>query len=325
MQAVILHDDGEEDVQIEDEAEDYAKLKLPNPTIESIHCKTPSETEEAAAAAENNEQESPSSAISSLNITPAVQKIESEERRPRNFYDDDIISSAIAIASLRVAPFIRKSKRRGIEKQQKAQQQTDEGKQQRQHGKGDGDAAVPKRTRVSLFSCAMETPEEDTAQFAFEDNYAEMSAILRNKKERAFFKLYAAKEFSAENFLFLEAVDKFKLKCRGKSEIEKSIVGAAQLIFGNFLERSFFFVSAPSSQHQLNVSAALVKQAKEKIDGLTPGLTVEPQALESLFDFIVEDLKRGVLLDTFFRFKKSELYVEMTSARNRTKRSNSIT
>lgn len=121
--------------------------------------------------------------------------------------------------------------------------------------------------------------------------------VIKDRKSRRFFKLYASKEFSVENILFWEEVQKYKASKNKKQHAEQ--------ILQNFLSRDAIY--------ELNINRKLIEKVKEKLEKEGPTTT--------LFDKVVLEIETTVMQDTYGRFRKSALFKEMVQTKRKSRKS----
>lgn len=115
----------------------------------------------------------------------------------------------------------------------------------------------------------------------------DLDYVLTNPTARRFFKVYCSKEFSIENILFLEHVEKYE-KAKDRKSLAKSII------------KSFLTENAVN---ELNVNSGIKEKIKERFS--------KEGAVQDLFLEIIQELKYSVIRDTFIRFSQSKLFDEM--------------
>ena len=117
----------------------------------------------------------------------------------------------------------------------------------------------------------------------------EINDVLENLEFRGYFKAHLKKEWCSENMVFYEEIEEYK-----KLEFEERKVKSLEMV------EQFF---STASILEINTSQTL------KNDVLK--LTKEGEAPLDLFDEIIGDLTSNMLLDSFKRFKKTQLYAKM--------------
>jgi len=128
--------------------------------------------------------------------------------------------------------------------------------------------------------------------------WSEIEKILSDEIGRYYFKAHATNEYSVENILLYEEISNFKgMTLQNDFKIENQIEKAKE-IYEMFL--------TPDSIMELNVTQSLTKEYKNRINELH----LKFDDLNDLFDDLMEEIKFGVIVDTFRRFKKSRLYLE---------------
>jgi hypothetical protein len=115
---------------------------------------------------------------------------------------------------------------------------------------------------------------------------SELENVLHNTKARRYFHLFASNEHSVENILFWTEA---KVKYLNAKESERKIIAK------NIIET--FFDS--DSLLELNVTALSKRSIIRRFE--------EEGPVEDLFAEMVLDIESGGLMDTFGRFKESDL------------------
>jgi hypothetical protein len=114
----------------------------------------------------------------------------------------------------------------------------------------------------------------------------EFDAFINTKKGREIFKKFAKQEWSLENILFYEQIDKYK-----KIKVSKVSKKRANEILVNFIE--------VGSVLEVNLAADVRKSTKNKI------LNFSKDDFKDIFDDAIKETKRN-MRDTFARIRKTE-------------------
>ena len=138
--------------------------------------------------------------------------------------------------------------------------------------------------------------------------------------------------YCSENITFIEAVEKFKKKCNEWKSTE-TVALYAEFICSTFLQANSSMTLNISSSMVGRVEAMLQDIAADEHGVISPRRKMSFREYEEsldhlngqkisadMFDFIVEDLKKGVLVDIFLRFRKSDLYRTMLKNRKQSLR-----
>jgi hypothetical protein len=117
---------------------------------------------------------------------------------------------------------------------------------------------------------------------------SEFDAFINTKKGREIFKKFAKQEWSLENILFYEQIDKYK-----KIKIVKVSKKRANEILANFIE--------PGSVLEVNLAADVRKSTKNKV------INFKKDDYKDIFDDAIKETKRN-MRDTFGRIRKTEAF-----------------
>ncbi|KAL0483573.1 regulator of G-protein signaling [Acrasis kona] len=148
-------------------------------------------------------------------------------------------------------------------------------------------AAAEPKPRVANSGCM--SPNSREKEVANKDECAAISEFLSDSRNRRYFKLYSAKEYSSEHVLFWESVN---ITYR-KNPTAKN----AQNIIDSYFD--------PQSPLGINTTEALKKRVRSRFE--------EEGPQKDLFDEILSDVESCVLSDTMSRFETSPLYAKLQS------------
>eukprot|EP01080_Neovahlkampfia_damariscottae_P007434 gene7434-11757_t len=152
--------------------------------------------------------------------------------------------------------------------------------------------AIPiKQPKKSIFS--FKSPRESQSNFIQEPlkkkKYT-LEEILEDPKLRKFFKTFSTREYSVENVIFYEEVEKYKKLS------EKKRRGRSCDIIKLFIESD--------STYEINTTAKLKKKVLESLH----------EAKVDLFDVILKDLVQETMSNIYCRFILSELHRDMINS-----------
>ena len=128
-----------------------------------------------------------------------------------------------------------------------------------------------------------------TKKISVIDKSINLNETLKDPNFLKFFKLFSASEFSSENVIFYEEVQKYKIITDPNERVSR----ADQIL-------KIFFTS--DSIYEINTSRSFLITLKEEM---------EENCSCELFDEILKDVMNTNLSDTFQRFRFSDLYIEM--------------
>eukprot|EP01080_Neovahlkampfia_damariscottae_P002739 gene2739-4148_t len=117
----------------------------------------------------------------------------------------------------------------------------------------------------------------------------DLSDVMKDKKSMKYLKLFATRELSVENVLFYEEVQKYRLM-----NDEQRAIRAEQI-------HQIFFSS--DSVYEINTARKFLICLEER--------RRNGNSSSELFDSVLRDVVNSNLMDTFQRFKLSELFVDM--------------
>ena len=124
--------------------------------------------------------------------------------------------------------------------------------------------------------------------------------ILGHVHLKALFVKHLAREFSMENLLFIEAVERYKKQFERQLSKER-IRSLCDEIIAEYLK--------PNSMNEINVPAKDLKVALSEVEALFPeGESVDQQMAQNVFDHLAEHVSGILTTDQLPKFQKSEMY-----------------
>jgi hypothetical protein len=129
------------------------------------------------------------------------------------------------------------------------------------------------------------------------NSIAHLLAVLENSNANSFLGDYCKREWSSENFLFIEQLYLYK-NLNKRSE---------QLYYGNLIYDTFL---SRSASLELNISQRLRSAVRTKLDEIQKDSTSEELVESNLF-LDVENSIINLMLDTWGRFLNSDLFQKM--------------
>jgi hypothetical protein len=129
------------------------------------------------------------------------------------------------------------------------------------------------------------------------NSIAHLLAVLENSNANSFLGDYCKREWSSENFLFIEQLYLYK-NLNKRSE---------QLYYGNLIYDTFL---SRSASLELNISQRLRSAVRNKLDEIQKDTTSEELVESNLFSD-VENSIINLMLDTWGRFLNSDLFQKM--------------
>jgi hypothetical protein len=157
---------------------------------------------------------------------------------------------------------------------------------------------TPKKTKTIEKSQSLKNLRKSISfskKSSFRTKNLELDEVLNNKTYFKYFKLHATSEYSVENLVFYEEVNKYKKM--GESQRKER---SKQMV-------DVFFAS--DSVYQINTTKSFIDQINEGL---------ETSDVE-LFDSLLKDVIQSNLLDMFRRFMMTERYQQMIEGKKKSK------